>query len=117
MILWMETISLVSLLVLGWFWYVSFQSRAAAIEAARAACQSENFLLLDDTVALASLRLRRDDEGRLHLRRIYRFEYSDTGDNRRDGDLALVDDEVLTVRLATQHRREWYVVRNVNEPK
>ncbi|HPT50503.1 MAG TPA: DUF3301 domain-containing protein [Accumulibacter sp.] len=113
----MEAISLVGLLALGWFWYVSFQSRAAAIEAARAACQSENFMLLDDTVALTSLRLQRDDEGRLRLRRVYRFEYSDTGDNRRDGDLALFDDKVLTVRLATQRRSEWYVVRDLNEPK
>ncbi|HCN67919.1 MAG TPA: hypothetical protein DIT03_06525, partial [Candidatus Accumulibacter sp.] len=57
-------------------------------------------LLLDDTVALANLRLQRDDDGRLRLRRTYDFEYSDTGDNRRAAQLALLGDEVLLLRLA-----------------
>jgi hypothetical protein len=49
---WMETISLLVLLALAWFWFDSFQARAAGMAAARAACAAENLLLLDDTVAL-----------------------------------------------------------------
>jgi len=70
------------------------------MRAARAACAADGLLLLDDTVALANLRLQRDDDGRLRLRRTYDFEYSDTGDNRRAAQLALLGDEVLLLRLA-----------------
>ena len=96
---WMETISLLVLLALAWFWFDSFQARAAAMAAARAACVAENLLLLDDTVALGGLRPARDDDGRLRLRRVYRFEYSDTGDNRRQGHVTLLGSELLMLHL------------------
>ena len=97
---WLEIVGLIVLLLVSWFWFDGFQARAAAMRAARAACAADGLLLLDDTVALATLRLQRDDEGRLRLRRTYDFEYSDTGDNRRAAQLALLGDEVLLLRLA-----------------
>ena len=63
-----------------------------------------DLLLLDDTVALASLRPGRDDEGRLRLRRVYRFEYSDTGNNRRDGQVTLLGSELVTLHLPHSNR-------------
>ena len=96
---WLESIGLIMLLLVGWFWFDGFQSRAAAMHAARAACAADGLLLLDDTVALASVRLGRDDEGRLRLRRTYDFEYSDTGDNRCAAQLTLLGDELLLLRL------------------
>jgi hypothetical protein len=96
---WMETISLLVLLALAWFWFDSFQARAAGMAAARAACAAENLLLLDDTVALGGLRPARDDDGRLRLRRVYHFEYSDTGDNRRQGHVTLLGSELLMLHL------------------
>lgn len=66
---------------------------------ARAACAAENLLLLDDTVAVRSLRPVRDDAGRLRLQRVYDFEYSDTGDNRRRGSVTLLGDEVVMLSL------------------
>ncbi len=92
---WMESISLIILLAAGWFWLDSFKAREAAVRAARAACLADALLLLDDTVALASLRPQRDDEGQLRLRRVYDFEYSDTGDNRRRGSVTLLGDELV----------------------
>lgn len=100
MIPWMETVSLLLLLAAAWFWFDSFQARAAALRAARAACVAEDLLLLDDTVALVGLRPARDDVGRLHLRRVYDFEYSDTGNNRRPGQVTLLASELLLLRLA-----------------
>ncbi|MCM8612278.1 DUF3301 domain-containing protein [Accumulibacter sp.] len=96
---WLEICGLGVLLLAGWLWFDGFQARAAAMRAARAACAADGLLLLDDTVALAHLRLQRDDDGRLRLRRTYDFEYSDTGDNRRVAQLALLGDEVLLLRL------------------
>jgi hypothetical protein len=96
---WLEIVGLALLLLAGWFWFDGFQARAAAMRAARAACVADGLLLLDDTVALAHLRLQRDDEGRIRLQRTYDFEYSDTGDNRRAAQIALLGDEVLLLRL------------------
>lgn len=95
----METISLLVLLAAVWFWLDSFKAREAAIRAARAACDAEHLLLLDDTVALGSLRPQRDEQGRLRLRRVYHFEYSDTGDNRRNGYATLLGSELLMLHL------------------
>ena len=92
---WMETISLIVLLAAGWFWLDSFKAREAGIRAARAACAADQLLLLDDTVALASLRPERDETGVLRLRRVYDFEYSDTGDNRRHGSVTLLGEELV----------------------
>ncbi|MEF8703368.1 MAG: DUF3301 domain-containing protein [Candidatus Accumulibacter sp. UW26] len=96
---WTETLSLLLLLALAWFWFDSFHARAAGIDAARAACAAEDLLLLDDTVALAGLRPARDDDGRLRLRRVYHFEYSDTGNNRRPGRITLLGNQLLLLHL------------------
>jgi hypothetical protein len=92
---WMETICLIVLLAAGWFWLDSFKAREAGIRAARAACAADQLLLLDDTIALGSLRPERDEAGKLRLRRVYDFEYSDTGDNRRRGSVTLLGDELV----------------------
>jgi hypothetical protein len=83
----------------AWLWLDSLRARDAGIAAARTACASEDLQLLDDTVSLASLRLDRDDEGRLKLRRAYDFEYSDTGDNRRRGGVVLLGYRVVLLNV------------------
>lgn len=105
MIPWPETIGLLALLSLAWFWYDSFQARAVALAAAHATCRAEGLLLLDETVALTELRPVRDDDGHLCLRRVYQFEYSDTGDNRRVGRVALIGSELLLCTLEPGLRR------------
>lgn len=86
----------------AWLWWDSLKAREAAIRAAKLACATENLLLLDDTVAIRHIRLGRDSEGALKLRRVYFFEYSDTGENRNDGSIALLGSEVLMTKLSTQ---------------
>lgn len=92
---WLETVGLALLLAGGWFWMDSFKAREAGMRAARAACDADGLLLLDDTVALGTLRPARDDAGRLRLRRVYHFEYSDTGNNRRRGSVTLLGCELV----------------------
>ena len=96
---WMETMLLLALLAGGWFWLDSFKAREAAIRAVRAACEADGLLFLDDTVALGLLRPARDDAGRLRLRRVYHFEYSDTGNNRRDGQVTLLGSDLVMLHL------------------
>jgi hypothetical protein len=93
----METLGLLVLLGGSWFWLDSFKAREAGVRAARFACDTDGLLLLDDTVALGSLRPGRDEEGNFQLRRVYHFEYSDTGNNRRSGSVTLLGTELLMV--------------------
>ena len=59
-------------------------------------------MLLDDTVAIASLRLRRDDDGRVHLQRAYDFEYSDSGNNRIRGGIVLLGRAVVMLNVGVR---------------
>jgi len=98
----MPTFELIGLVVLGavaWLWLDSFQAHAAGIEAVRAACAAEDLQLLDETVSLASLRPERNEDGQVTLRRIYEFEFSDTGDNRRRGSVVLLGKRVLVINI------------------
>jgi hypothetical protein len=93
---------LIGLLLLGagvWLWFDSVKAREAGVAASRAACRAEGLLFLDDTVAISSLWPARDDYGQLRLRRVYGFEYSDTGNNRRKGSVILLGDDVIALSL------------------
>ncbi|MCX7171674.1 MAG: DUF3301 domain-containing protein [Proteobacteria bacterium] len=94
-----ELVSLVILSGLAWLWFDSLKARDAAIAATRRACETEGLLLLDDTVAIASLKPDRDAEGRLKLRRVYEFEYSDTGNNRRKGSVVIQGYRILIINI------------------
>lgn len=98
----MPGFELFALLIIGgvvWLWFDSLKARDTAVKAARNACTTEGLLLLDDTVAIASLKPARDAEGQLKLRRVYEFEYSDTGNNRRKGSIILQGARVLIINV------------------
>jgi len=91
------------LIVAGlYFWIDSLRARERALAAGRSACQRYGVQLLDETVQFVKLRLARDDEGRLRLRRSYTFEFSDTGDNRRHGAIEMLGGELLDMQLEPQ---------------
>ena len=94
-----EIIGLMVLCALAWLWFDSVHVRDIGVRAARAACDAEGLQLLDDTVSIESLRLARDDDGRLRLCRAYAFDYSDTGDNRRRGRVVLLGSQVIVVNV------------------
>lgn len=95
----MEITGLLFLAAIGWFWLDSLKARDAAIAAARRACESEGLQLLDETVASEGIKPERDDEGVLRLRRVYAFEYSDTGDNRRRGSVVMLGRRVVLLNV------------------
>jgi len=72
------------------FWRDSLGAREQARAASARACQQMGVQLLDDTVALERLWLRRDRDGRLKLERLYVFEFTDTGQRRQVGSVLLV---------------------------
>jgi hypothetical protein len=93
----MEVAILVVVGVLGWFWFDTLSAREVALRHGRRVCQEEGLQLLDETVAVSSLRLARDEAGQLRVKRVYDFEYSDTGNNRRKGQLELLGRELTMI--------------------
>ncbi len=95
----LELAALAVAAAVGWFVWDSLKAREAANAAIRPACVAAGFLFLDDTVALERVRPARDEDGRMRVNRVYRFDYSDTGDNRRRGTVNLLGARVLRVDL------------------
>lgn len=90
----------IALIVVGaYFWIDSLRARERALAAGRSACARYGVQLLDETVQFAKLRLARDEEGRLRLRRTYTFEFSDTGNNRRHGAIVMLGGELQDMQL------------------
>jgi len=84
---------------MGWLWFDSLSAREAAVAAARAACRAEDLLLLDDTVAIARLRLARDSDGVMRIQRVYGFEYSDTGNDRHPGSVVMLGSRIVVINV------------------
>ena len=82
-----------------WLWIDSLRARERALAGGRAACGRHGLQFLDETVAIVKLRPARDEEGRLRLRRTYVFEFSDTGDNRRQGVIVTLGSKLAEVQL------------------
>lgn len=100
-----ELLSLTLLCLLAWFWFDSLKAREAGVLAARTACAREGVQLLDETVVGRGLSLKRDDDGRMAIRRAYDFEYSDTGYDRHRGSVVMMGREVVMLDLAA-HRSD-----------
>lgn len=94
-----EAVALLMLIGGALLWTDSLRARERALEAGRRACERYGLQLLDETVVFASLRLARDDDGRLRLKRNYHFEFSDTGDNRRHGEIVMLGPELADLQL------------------
>ena len=88
-----EALALILLAAGTYFWIDTLRAREAALAAGREACERYGLILLDDTVSVTKLGFARDEEGRLHLARTSGFEFSDTGNNRRQGFIFLVGGE------------------------
>ena len=98
----MDLLDLLALLLFaggGWLWYDSLNAREKAIAAAKSSCAADDLLLLDETVAIVRLGVGRNDDGAPRLRRVYGFEYSDTGNNRHAGSIVMLGSRVLVINL------------------
>lgn len=104
---WFEFISLLILAGLVWLWFDSVKVREIAVRAARNACHAEGCQFLDETVSIAHLKPERADDGHLLLRRTYRFEYSDTGDNRRPGSIVMLGQQVARLDIGLHLVRDF----------
>lgn len=98
----MDFASLLVLAVLGlvvWFWLHSIRILEIAREAGRLICKQTGVQFLDDTVASIKLQLARDTNGRRILRRTYRFEFTETGNTRREGEVIMLGARIESVTM------------------
>ena len=104
---WFEIISVAILGGLFWLWFDSTRVHEIAVASARSQCHLNELQLLDATVALDNIKLARDQDGRLTLKRTYAFEYSETGNNRQPGSITMLGKAVhllnFSPRLADTH--------------
>ena len=96
----MSLIYMMVLVALGWFWLNSIRVLEIARNAGKQACIRAEVQFLDDTVAGIGIKLVRNQSGRRVLQRTYRFEYSETGNNRIEGKVIMLGE---TVDLVTMH--------------
>ena len=94
-----QIVVLAGIAAAGWFWYDSLRAREHAVLAGRGACEREGLQFLDDTVLCTRTRPTRDAEGRVTLRRVYSFEFSDDGRRRRGGSIVIVGDRLESLEL------------------
>lgn len=83
----------------AWFWFDSIRAKETASQAAASACQGIGAQLLDQTVALKSIRPIRNAEGRLQLERRFNFEFSRDRQERSSGRIILHAKKVDGVHL------------------
>src|SRR4051794_23310618 len=94
-----EILALMFVVCVGALVWRNLEAREIANAAIREACGARGFLFLNDTVALESLWPARDNDGRLRLRRVYSFEFSDTGHDRRRGIVTLIGNTIAAVDI------------------
>ncbi len=87
-------IALLAIGVLTILWSASRLAAEAARRASHTACERAGVQLLDQTVMLTKMTLRRDRHGRLRILRRYSFDYSRQGMDRARGTLALLGNEL-----------------------
>lgn len=97
-----DPLVVIAIIVLGliWFWHASMTARENANGAAREACERLRLVMLDGTVSIARLWLKRDLDGRLRVERTYGFEYTDDGLRRLRGFVVTLGPRIVSVGLA-----------------
>lgn len=84
-----EMVLLLIMMAAAGIWLDTMRQRDHALYAARHLCERHGVQLLDHSVGLSALKLRRH-EGRLVLERHYAFEVSTSGSDRQPGTLWLL---------------------------
>lgn len=97
-----EILIIIIILMVIVSWYGGIEAREIATFHAQLLCNSRGFMVLDQTVALARMRLRRDSSGHIRIKRDYLFEYTDDGDSRLSGAVSVMAGHVIGSRLAKE---------------
>jgi|SRR5690606_37525170 len=87
------------LLTLLAYWWQARDIKEIAVIAAKRHCAREGLELLDETVVLRRIKLKRGDDGQLHIWRGFLFEFTSTGEERYQGQVVLLGRRVQNIWL------------------
>ncbi len=97
-------ISIVTLLIIAfvaWLWADSLHAKKIAVDVSKRACEIRKLQLLDDTAALASVSIRKQNS-RFCIWRTYKFEYYQADNQRLSSTITLCGK--IVVRLGLTNR-------------
>lgn len=89
------------LVIIGCVWYDSMKARERVIRHCHRLCKEAGVQLLDQTIAMVSLSLKRVKHRGLVLQRIYQFEVSEDGANRLSGFVIFAAGQIIESRVET----------------
>lgn len=95
----MTTLLLVLLALIIYLWYETFRLREYVLNKCRQLCRESGLQLLDHTVALAALSIKKQPGGLYQLSRCYGFEYSINGTERLRGYVDLIGTRITAIRM------------------
>ncbi len=90
---------LLLLLLLVMLWQDGLRSREFTVDFCKRKCNELDLQLLDQTVALKSLTLQRNENGFLRIFRQYNFEFSTNGVDRHSGTILINKEKVESFQL------------------
>jgi len=82
------------------YWINAQRVKELVLSAVQAYCSKMGVQLLDDSVVLKRLWLKRDARGQMRLWRLFQFEFSSTGDERYLGSIEILGRQIQNPRLA-----------------
>jgi len=82
-----------------WFWQNTLRIRELAVKVARQTCSGQNLQLLDGSVVLHRLSLKRNASGHMAVRRTFLFAYSEDGIQRHTGFVIMLGSQIEQVGL------------------
>jgi len=73
-----------------WAWWIDRGIKQNAFSLAKQHCEDINVQLLDDNVRLDSMSLKRNTRGSVSIQRVFKFEFTSTGERRHQGQLTMM---------------------------
>lgn len=97
----LRSILLTTLVIVGcWYWLKSRELKDVALRAAAKRCGELGVELLDQSVALRSIKFARNTAGSVCLYRRYTFDFSTTGEQRYQGEVFVLGNRIERIALA-----------------
>lgn len=82
-----------------WHWWASQQVKEIAFKNAQRTCKEMGLQLLDGSISLRGIWIKRDENGQLRWWRRYMFDFSATGDDRYRGTIITLGHRVIHTQL------------------
>lgn len=82
-----------------WVWDDSLKARETAIRRCAKACRQLDMQFLDQTVGIRRLGFGRLESGRVGLKRVFQFEFSSDGTDRRAGWVSMLGQRVQAIYM------------------